>query len=101
MVFMEREDLLSLYHQILLIRRFEEKSAEMYALAKIAGFLHLFTTRLPQEVVDRATYTSSFEHMRLFSAGLIDSRPIVYYVSFAIFFLVLTHRVLEFRKWKV
>jgi len=36
-----REDLLSLYRQMLLIRRFEEKSAEMYALAKIAGFLHL------------------------------------------------------------
>jgi len=27
---------------MLLIRRFEEKSAEMYALAKIAGFLHLY-----------------------------------------------------------
>lgn len=39
---MERDDLLSLYHQMLLIRRFEEKSAEMYALAKIAGFLHLY-----------------------------------------------------------
>jgi pyruvate dehydrogenase E1 component alpha subunit len=37
-----REDLLSLYRQMLLIRRFEEKSAEMYALAKIAGFLHLY-----------------------------------------------------------
>jgi len=39
---MDRDDLLSLYHQMLLIRRFEEKSAEMYALAKIAGFLHLY-----------------------------------------------------------
>jgi pyruvate dehydrogenase E1 component, alpha subunit len=39
---MDRADLLSLYHQMLLIRRFEEKSAEMYALAKIAGFLHLY-----------------------------------------------------------
>lgn len=39
---MERDDLLSLYRQMLLIRRFEEKSAEMYALAKIAGFLHLY-----------------------------------------------------------
>lgn len=38
---MDREDLLTLYRQMLLIRRFEEKSAEMYALAKIAGFLHL------------------------------------------------------------
>lgn len=39
---MDREDLLSLYRHMLLIRRFEEKSAEMYALAKIAGFLHLY-----------------------------------------------------------
>ena len=38
----ERDDLLTLYRQMLLIRRFEEKSAEMYALAKIAGFLHLY-----------------------------------------------------------
>jgi len=38
----ERDDLLALYRQMLLIRRFEEKSAEMYALAKIAGFLHLY-----------------------------------------------------------
>jgi len=39
---MDRDDLLNLYRQMLLIRRFEEKSAEMYALAKIAGFLHLY-----------------------------------------------------------
>ncbi|MGQ0695216.1 MAG: pyruvate dehydrogenase (acetyl-transferring) E1 component subunit alpha [Nitrospiraceae bacterium] len=39
---MNRADLLALYRQMLLIRRFEEKSAEMYALAKIAGFLHLY-----------------------------------------------------------
>jgi pyruvate dehydrogenase E1 component alpha subunit len=38
---MDRSDGLSLYRHMLLIRRFEEKSAEMYALAKIAGFLHL------------------------------------------------------------
>jgi len=39
---MDRDDLLSLYRQMLLIRRFEEKSAELYALGKIAGFLHLY-----------------------------------------------------------
>ncbi len=42
MTSMDRVELLSLYRQMLLIRRFEEKSAEMYALAKIAGFLHLY-----------------------------------------------------------
>ena len=37
-----REEFMGLYRDMLLIRRFEEKSAEMYALAKIAGFLHLY-----------------------------------------------------------
>lgn len=32
---------LKLYRDMLLIRRFEEKAAEMYALGKIAGFCHL------------------------------------------------------------
>ena len=31
-----------LYSQMVLIRRFEEKAAEMYALGKIGGFLHLY-----------------------------------------------------------
>ena len=39
---MDRIELRFLYRQMLLIRRFEEKTAEMYALAKIAGFLHLY-----------------------------------------------------------
>jgi pyruvate dehydrogenase E1 component alpha subunit len=33
---------LELYRQMVLIRRFEEKCAEMYALAKIGGFCHLY-----------------------------------------------------------
>jgi pyruvate dehydrogenase E1 component alpha subunit len=39
---MDKESLLALYRQMLLIRTFEDKSAEMYAAAKIAGFLHLY-----------------------------------------------------------
>jgi pyruvate dehydrogenase E1 component alpha subunit len=31
-----------LYFQMALVRRFEEKAAEMYALGKIGGFLHLY-----------------------------------------------------------
>jgi pyruvate dehydrogenase E1 component alpha subunit len=34
--------LLHLYTQMLLIRRFEERAAEMYALGKIGGFCHLY-----------------------------------------------------------
>ena len=36
------EELLKLYRQMVLIRRFEEKAAEQYAGGKIGGFLHLY-----------------------------------------------------------
>lgn len=39
---MDRALALKLYREMLLIRRFEEKSAEMYALGKIGGFCHLY-----------------------------------------------------------
>jgi pyruvate dehydrogenase E1 component alpha subunit len=38
----DRASPLNLYRQMLLIRRFEERSAEMYALGKIGGFCHLY-----------------------------------------------------------
>jgi len=37
-----RETLVKLYYQMLLIRRFEEKCAESYSLGKIGGFCHLY-----------------------------------------------------------
>jgi pyruvate dehydrogenase E1 component alpha subunit len=40
-VLSDRETLLALYREMLLIRRFEEKTAEMYQAAKIGGFCHL------------------------------------------------------------
>jgi len=36
------EELLKLYQQMVLIRRFEEKAAEQYTAGKIGGFLHLY-----------------------------------------------------------
>jgi pyruvate dehydrogenase E1 component alpha subunit len=39
---LSKSDLLELYHQMVLIRRFEEKAAELYAEGKIGGFLHLY-----------------------------------------------------------
>jgi pyruvate dehydrogenase E1 component alpha subunit len=38
----DREELLRLLHQMILIRRFEEKCAESYSLGKIGGFCHLY-----------------------------------------------------------
>jgi len=39
---LSREQLLELYRHMLLIRRFEEKSAEAYVAGKIGGFCHLY-----------------------------------------------------------
>jgi len=39
---MEKEEYLDLYHQMVLIRRVEERAAELYQQGKIGGFLHLY-----------------------------------------------------------
>jgi pyruvate dehydrogenase E1 component alpha subunit len=39
---MEKKEYLDLYHQMVLIRRVEERSAELYQQGKIGGFLHLY-----------------------------------------------------------
>jgi pyruvate dehydrogenase E1 component alpha subunit len=39
---LDRETLLRMLYQMILIRRFEEKSAEAYTLGKIGGFCHLY-----------------------------------------------------------
>jgi len=39
---MEKQEHISLYYQMVLIRRLEEKAAELYQQGKIGGFLHLY-----------------------------------------------------------
>ena len=39
---LDRDTLVDIYHQMLLVRRFEEKSAEIYSAGKIGGFCHLY-----------------------------------------------------------
>jgi pyruvate dehydrogenase E1 component alpha subunit len=74
---LDRETLLSLYHQMLLIRRFEEKSAESYSMGKIGGFCHLY---IGQEAVavgalsairkDDYVLTSYREHAHAIAKGM-------------------------------
>ena len=39
---MEKTTLLEWYRQMVLVRRFEQKCAELYQMGKIGGFLHLY-----------------------------------------------------------
>lgn len=57
--------------------------------------------RIPPAYMDFVHYIATVEHIPLFTGGLLDTRPIVYYSSFALLFLVFTHHVLEFRRWRI
>jgi ABC-2 type transport system permease protein len=50
---------------------------------------------------DLLGYFSAIDHMRTFSTGIIDTRPIVLYVSMTIVMLALTHQVFQSRKWRL
>lgn len=54
----KKEPLIPLLRQMILIRRFEEKTAEMYALGKIAGFCHLY---IGEEAVAVGTISAARE----------------------------------------
>jgi ABC-2 type transport system permease protein len=57
--------------------------------------------RLPESMVEAVHYVASVEHIRLFTQGLIDTRPLIYYATLTLLFLTLTHQVVEFRRWKL
>ncbi len=45
-------------------------------------------------------HVALMEHMRDFSQGVIDTRPILFYTTMTIFFLYLTLKLVESRRWK-
>src|ERR1044072_663893 len=73
----DREALVKILHQMILIRRFEEKCAESYSLGKIGGFCHLY---IGQEAVgvgaiaalrpDDYVLTSYGEHGQAIAKGV-------------------------------
>lgn len=45
-------------------------------------------------------YLSLANHLQNFTRGVIDTSDLMYYTSFTLFFLFLTHRVLESKRWR-
>lgn len=65
-----------------------------------AGLLTFFVLSVSPVVRDITGYFSAIEHMREFSQGLVDTRPVVFYLSMTAFTLYLTYHTLQFRRWK-
>ena len=49
---------------------------------------------------DVLNYLSIFQHFDDMTRGILDTKDIVYYVSFAFFGLFLTHSVIQSRRWR-
>lgn len=60
----------------------------------------LFKDIAPGSLGDIMTHLSLLAHLRSFSKGVIETKGIVYYVSFTFFFLFLTLRSLESKRWR-
>lgn len=63
-------------------------------------FLQTLAKDYPNQFRPLVEHVSIKAHIDSFAAGLLDTRPMVYYVSFTILLLALTHQVLEYRRWK-
>jgi ABC-2 type transport system permease protein len=50
---------------------------------------------------DLLGYFSAIKHMVDFSRGVIDTRPIVLYISMTIVMLILTYQAFQSRKWRL
>jgi ABC-2 type transport system permease protein len=66
----------------------------------LLGYL---ASRLPAQETWQVQVLSCFDlfqQMRDFARGVVDTRPVVLLVSLTLFFLFLTLRVVESRRWK-
>ena len=62
---MKKEEYLDLYRQMVLIRRLEERAAELYQQGKIGGFLHLY---IGQEAVSTGLVAARKPQDRMITA---------------------------------
>ena len=70
----------------------------MIALMIFGGMIPYFSPR--DEVQALGAYIFALDHLREFSWGVVDSRPIVLYLSATAWTLFATVKVIESRKWK-
>jgi ABC-2 type transport system permease protein len=65
-----------------------------------SGLLSFIVLNMTPGFRDFVGYFSAIEHMGEFSKGIIDSRPIIYYLTMTALMLVLTHQIFQSRKWR-
>ncbi|HTQ78524.1 MAG TPA: ABC transporter permease subunit [Thermoanaerobaculia bacterium] len=82
------------------------KNQLVSAIIAFALLIFLFSFGLVENLVNNETakkvlgYLNLWDHMDELAKGIIDTRRLIYYFSATLFFLFLTSRALEDRKWR-
>ncbi|MBU1736073.1 MAG: ABC transporter permease subunit [Verrucomicrobia bacterium] len=72
-----------------------------FVAVSILFFMDTVRLVLPGAAVQAAlTYLSSTQHVQDFAQGVVDTRPIVFYLSLTVFFVFATVKAIEARQWK-
>jgi ABC-2 type transport system permease protein len=85
------------------------KNQIVAAIISFCGITLLFFFGLIQFILldvnsgmrDVLGYFSSIEHMGTYSRGIIDTRPVVFYLSMTTLMLALTYQAFQSRKWRL
>jgi len=71
------DDLKSLYREMLLIRRFEEKAGQLYGMGLIGGFCHLYigqeavVTGIQSQQIEQDTVVTTYrDHAHMLACGM-------------------------------
>ncbi len=72
-----------------------------FVAVSILFFVDTVRLVLPGAAVqDALEYLSSTQHIQDFARGIVDTRPVVFYLSLAVFFVFATVKAIEARQWK-
>ena len=66
----------------------------------LASFLSQIVELQPGFQTDLFSHISLIEHMKDFSRGIIDVRQVTFYLTLSVFFLFLTDKSVEARRWR-
>jgi ABC-2 type transport system permease protein len=69
-------------------------------LLLLFGFAPEILNLTAPAIKDLFSYISTLQHMQDFSKGIIDSRPIVWYLSMTTLVIFVTLQVFQYRKWQ-
>src|SRR2546423_2467166 len=65
------------------------------------GLIQFILLDVSSGMRDALGYFSAIEHMGTYSRGIIDTRPIVLYLSMTVLLLTFTYQVFQSRKWRL